>query len=85
MYDKVEDIDLFAGMFTERSGMNCIKFGLPGKQKEKRSSGKYYSLKNSLRESIFREDLFLYNCLQLFEDVTLTKTVKYHVEIHSTD
>ena len=26
--------------------------------------GKSYSLENSLRESIFREDLFLYNCLQ---------------------
>ena len=23
-----------------------------------------YSLENSIRESIFREDLFLYNCLQ---------------------
>ena len=26
--------------------------------------GKSYSLKNSIRESIFREDLFLYNCPQ---------------------
>ena len=26
--------------------------------------GKSHSLENSLRESIFREDLFLYNCLQ---------------------
>ena len=26
---------------------------------------KSYSLENSLRESIFREDLILYNCLQL--------------------
>ena len=25
---------------------------------------KSYSLENSLRESIFREDLFIYNCLQ---------------------
>ena len=25
---------------------------------------KSYSLENSLRESIFREDLFLYNCLE---------------------
>ena len=30
--------------------------------------GKSYSLVNSLRESIFREDLFLYNCLQLTAD-----------------
>ena len=29
--------------------------------------GKIYSLENSLRESIFREDLFLYNCLQDIE------------------
>ena len=28
--------------------------------------GKYYSLGNSLRESIFREDEVLHNCLQLF-------------------
>ena len=26
--------------------------------------GKSYSLENSLQESVFREDLFLYNCLQ---------------------
>ena len=46
--------------------MNCIKIGFPGKTDSQREKvfGKSYSLENSLRESIFREDLFLYNCLQ---------------------
>ena len=43
-----------------RTGMNCIKMGLPGKLIFSKRKG----LENSLRESIFREDLFLYNCLQ---------------------
>ena len=38
--------------------MNCIKVGLPGK---------LIYLANSLRESIFREDPFSYNCLQEFQ------------------
>ena len=43
-----------------RAGKNCIKIGLPGKLILSNS----FSLENSIRESIFREDLFLYNCLQ---------------------
>ena len=48
--------------------MNCIKIGFPGKTDSQREKvfGKSNSLENSLRESIFREDLFLYNCLQDF-------------------
>ena len=47
--------------------MNCIKIGLPRKLFSVREKvfGKSYSLENSLPESIFREDLFLYNCLQV--------------------
>ena len=51
----------------EEPGMNCIKIGLPEKlvlSKRKKFFGKFYSLENSSLESIFREDLFLYNCLQ---------------------
>ena len=36
--------------------MNCLKIGLPGKL--------ILSKRKGIRESIFREDLFLYNCLQ---------------------
>ena len=54
-------------LFTEMEtlGMNCIKIDLPGEVsvREKVLGGKSYSLENSLRESIFREDLFLYNFL----------------------
>ena len=46
--------------------MNCIKIGLPGKLISERDKvfWKSYSLDNSFRESIFWENLFLYNCLQ---------------------
>ena len=47
--------------------MNCIKIGLPEKlilSKRKGLPEDLFSLENSLRESIFREDLFLCNCLQ---------------------
>ena len=46
--------------------MNCIKIGLPGNWFSVRENvfWKNYFLENSHRESIFREDLFLYNCLQ---------------------
>ena len=33
--------------------------------------GKSYSLENSLQESIFREDIFLYNCPQIADNPTL--------------
>ena len=47
-------------------GGNYLKIGLPGKLILSKRKGlrKSYSLENSLRESIFRDDLFLYNCLQ---------------------
>ena len=46
------------------AGTNCIKIVLPGKLilRKRKGLGKSYSLENSLQESIFREDLFLYNC-----------------------
>ena len=46
--------------------MNCVTIGLPGKLilSKRKGLGKFFSLDNSLRESIFREDQFLYNCLQ---------------------
>ena len=51
-------------------GMNCIKIGLPGKLILSKRKGLLevlyiYSFENSLRELIFREDLFSYNCLQV--------------------
>ena len=46
--------------------MNCKKLVFPEKWFSVREKvfGKSYSLENSLRELIFREDILLYNCLQ---------------------
>ena len=56
-------LELLAEFLAEVApGSNCIKIGNPEKLSiREKVLGKSYSLENSLRESIFREDLFLYN------------------------
>ena len=56
-------LELLAEFLAEVApGSNCIKIGNPGKLSiREKVLGKSYSLENSLRESVFREDLFLYN------------------------
>ena len=46
---------------------------------------KSYSLENSLRESIFREDLFLYNCLQVKQLNDFNRKVAMEKELEKTD
>ena len=58
--------DLLRGQVEPKQGMNCIKKVFPENWFSVREKvlGKSYSLENSLWKSIFREDLFLYNCLK---------------------
>ena len=71
-------------------GMNCIKIGLPGKLILSKRKGLLEVLFswNSLRESIIREDLFLYNRLQAKTAVTVKFLAKDKIvlctgELHS--
>ena len=60
IYEIMTDPDLVSRdqLYKNRSS------GKTDSQKEKRSSGSSIPLENSIRELIFREDLFLYNFLQ---------------------